>query len=143
VHAEDIARAFAVVLDTPRDLVHNQAFNVGRDEDVVQIRDIATMVADALAAPVTFAASAGPDKRDYRVDFTKIGTLLPAFQPTWTVADGIAELARDMRRFGLSAEDFEGPRYVRLARIRELMKAGRLDEQLRLHGAPAISVSAS
>ena len=42
VHAEDIARAFAAVLEAPRSVVHNQAFNVGRDEDVVQIRDIAT-----------------------------------------------------------------------------------------------------
>ena len=66
---------------------------------------------------------AGPDKRDYRVDFTKIRA--PArFQPTWTVADGIDELAGDMRRFGLSAEDFEGPRYVRLARIRSSWRPG-------------------
>ena len=43
-----------------------------------------------------------------------------------------------MRRFGLSAEDFEGPRYVRLARIRELMVAGRLDVELRIHAAPAV-----
>ena len=52
--------------------MHDQAFNVGRDEDVVQIRDIATAVADVFDAPVTFAEGAGPDKRDYRVDFTKI-----------------------------------------------------------------------
>jgi len=141
VHAEDIARAFAAVLEAPRGVVHNQAFNVGRDEDVVQIRDIATLVADALDAPVTFAAGAGPDKRDYRVDFTKIKTVLPAFIPEWTVADGIEELARDMRRFGLSTEDFEGPRYVRLARIRELTSAGRLDDHLRMHTAATVSGS--
>src|SRR5262245_34994426 len=136
VHAEDIGRAFLAVLEAPRSAVHNQAFNVGRDEDVVQIRDIATLVAGALGAPVTFAAGAGPDKRDYRVDFTKIKRVLPDFQPRWTVADGIEELASDMRRFGLSTEDFEGPRYVRLARIRELMNAGRMDDELYLHAAP-------
>ena len=43
----------------PRDVVHDQAFNVGRDEDVVQIRDIATAVADVFDAPVTFAEGAG------------------------------------------------------------------------------------
>jgi hypothetical protein len=52
------------------------------------------------------------------------------------VADGIEELASDMRRFGLSAEDFEGPRYVRLARIRELMAAGRMDDELHMNAAP-------
>jgi nucleoside-diphosphate-sugar epimerase len=141
VHAEDIARAFAAVLAAPRSVVHNEAFNVGRDEDVVQIRDIATIVSDALDAPVTFAAGAGPDKRDYRVDFTKISRLLPAFKPTWTVADGVQELARDMRRFGLSTDDFEGPRYVRLAKIRELMMAGLLDNELRMRVARAAYVS--
>jgi nucleoside-diphosphate-sugar epimerase len=141
VHAEDIARAVGAVLHAPRDVVHNQAFNVGRDEDVVQIRDIATLVAAALDAPVTFAEGAGPDKRDYRVDFTKINKVLPDFAPEWKVADGIEELARDMRQFGLSAVDFEGPRYVRLAKIRELTLAGRLDDELRRHITPAVSGS--
>ena len=48
------------------------------------------------------------------------------------MAKGIEELASDMQRYGLSAEDFEGPRYVRLARIRELMAAGALDDGLRV-----------
>ena len=37
-----------------------------------------------------------------------------------------------MRRLGLLAEDFEGPRFVRLARIRELMATGRLADSLHL-----------
>lgn len=131
VHAEDIARAFLAVLEAERDVVHDQAFNVGRDEDVVQIRDIATEVAQQLDAPVTFAEGAAPDKRDYRVDFSKINRLLPTFKPQWTVPDGIRELAADMRRIGLSVTDFEGPRYVRLERVTELKQLGRLDEMLR------------
>lgn len=135
VHAEDIARAFLAALEAPRETVHNRAFNVGRDEDVVQIRDIAEQVAKILDAPVTFAAEAGPDKRNYRVDFTRIGQLLPAFKPAWTLVTGIEQLARDMRTYGLSADDFEGPRYVRLERIRELLASGRLDAELRLTGS--------
>jgi nucleoside-diphosphate-sugar epimerase len=132
VHIEDISRAFLAGLEAPRQAVHDQAFNVGRDEDVVQIRDVALQVSEALGCPVTFAESAGPDKRDYRVDFTKIGRLLPAFQPQWTVAKGIEELAADMTRFGLTTEDFEGPRFVRLARIRQLLADGRLNDDLRI-----------
>ena len=131
VHAEDIARAFAAVLDAPREVVHDEAFNVGRDVDVVQIRDVALAVSAAMDAPVTFAEGAGPDSRDYRVDFTKITRALPDFAPQWTVPDGIAELARDMAERGLSAEDFEGPRFVRLARIRQLQAAGSLSTDLR------------
>ncbi len=134
VHAEDIARAFAAVLDAPTESIHDEAFNVGRDVDVVQVRDIALLVSKAMDAPVTFAEGAGPDARDYRVDFTKIGRVLPAFSPEWTVPDGIAELARDMAERGLSAEDFEGPRFVRLARIRQLQAAGELTTDLRAEG---------
>jgi len=132
VHIEDIARAFLAALEAPRETIHNQAFNVGRDEDVVQIRDVANQVSEALGCPVTFADGASPDKRDYRVDFTKIGRVLPAFQPQWTVAQGIRELAADMAQFGLRTEDFEGPRFVRLARIRQLLADGRLDDELRI-----------
>jgi nucleoside-diphosphate-sugar epimerase len=131
VHVRDISRAFLAVLDAPRDVVHDQAFNVGRDEDVVQIRDIATAVADVFDAPVTFAEGAGSDKRDYRVDFTKISRRLPAFRPEWTVPDGIKELAADMERIGLTAEDFEGERYVRLHRVNRLRAKGLLDDLLR------------
>lgn len=132
VHIEDISRAFLAALEAPREVIHNQAFNVGRDEDVVQIREIALQVAQFLDAPVTFAEGAGPDKRDYQVDFSKINELLPAYRPQWTVPDGIRQLADDMARFTLRAEDFEGPRFVRLARIRELLEGHRLDSELRL-----------
>jgi nucleoside-diphosphate-sugar epimerase len=132
VHAEDIARAFLAVLEAPREVVHDQAFNVGRDVDVVQVRDIALAVSEYFSAPVTFADGASADKRDYKVDFTKISTLLPQFQPRWTVPLGIRQLAEDMRRNGLVQSDFEGPRFVRLQRIQELSQQGRLDEMLRI-----------
>lgn len=131
VHAEDISRAFIAALNAPRELVHDEAFNVGRDEDVVQIRQIAEAVARAFDAPVTFAAGATSDKRDYKVDFTKINKVLTDFEPQWTIEAGIEQLAADMRRFGLTTEDFEGPRFVRLKKVEELRRAGLLDDMLR------------
>lgn len=132
VHVQDISRAFLAALEAPRETVHGQAFNVGRDKDVVQIREIATAVAGAFDAPITFAEGAAPDKRDYRVDFTKINRVLPSFDPRWTYLDGIGELAEDMRRIGLTAEDFDGPRFVRLERVNQLKRQGRLDDMLHL-----------
>lgn len=131
VHIEDISRAFLAALHAPQEIIHDQAFNVGRDEDVVQIREIALEVSRRLNAPVTFAEGATSDKRDYRVDFSKITAQLPEFQPQWTIGLGIAELAADMAERGLSAADFEGPRFVRLQKINELLSAGRLDADLR------------
>jgi nucleoside-diphosphate-sugar epimerase len=132
VHAADISAAALAATEAPREVVHDQAFNVGRDEDVVQIRTLATLVAEHTGCPVTFAEGAGPDTRDYRVSFAKINELLPAWRPQWTVPQGIIQLASHMKEYGLTAADFEGPRYVRLARIRELMADGRLDAELRM-----------
>ena len=127
VHIEDISRAFLAVLEAPADVVRDQAFNVGRDEDVVQVRTIANEVSEITGAPVTFAAGAGPDTRNYQVDFTKIRQTLPAYQPAWTIPDGIREIWNDSQERGLTTEDFEGPRFVRLKKIQELADAGRLD----------------
>jgi nucleoside-diphosphate-sugar epimerase len=127
VHVEDISRAFVALLEAPRDVIHNQAFNVGRDEDVVQIRTIAEQVSQITGAPVTFAAGAGPDTRNYQVDFTKIRREVPSFEPIWTVPQGIKEIWTDAAERGLTTEDFEGPRYVRLRQIQRLAEEGRLD----------------
>ncbi len=132
VHVEDIAQAFIAVLDAPREVVHDQAFNVGCDADVVQIREIAERVSAATGAPVTFAKDASPDKRDYKVDFSKIGELLPKFSPQWSVVRGIDQMYGDMIELGLERSDFEGPRFVRLERIRALMAVGVLGDDLRL-----------
>jgi len=60
VHIEDISRAFLAMLEAPRQKVHDEAFNVGREEDNVQVRDIAEMVRDAVSGSgVTLAGQRG------------------------------------------------------------------------------------
>ncbi len=132
VHIEDISRAFLAMLEAPRELVHDEAFNVGRPQDNVQVRDIAEMVRDAVpGSRVSFADGAGPDLRNYRVDFSKLTETFPDLGLRWRVRDGIDELFGAYTRHGLTYEDFVSPRFVRLRRIRELLSAGLVDEMLR------------
>ena len=132
VHIEDISRALLAALEAPRELVHNQAFNVGRAEDNLQIREVAEMVRAAVpGSALSFAAGAGPDIRDYRVDFSKLNETFPDLKLRWTVRDGIDELAAAYLKYGLTYDDFVSSRYVRLRRIRELLSAGLVDEMLR------------
>lgn len=132
VHIEDISRACAAVLDAPRELVHDQAFNVGRQEENVQVRDIAEMVRQAVpGSTVSLADGAGPDLRNYRVDFSKLNDTFPDLRLRWTVKDGIDELAAAYAAHGLTYNDFSSSRFVRLRRIRELLDAGVLDDMLR------------
>jgi nucleoside-diphosphate-sugar epimerase len=132
VHIEDISRAFLAALEAPRELVHDQAFNVGRSVDNVQIRDIAELVRDAVpGSQVTLADNAGPDLRNYRVDFAKLDDTFPGLKLRWSVADGVRELAGAYADYGLTYDDFTSSRFVRLRRIQELLAAGLLDNDLR------------
>jgi nucleoside-diphosphate-sugar epimerase len=132
VHVEDICRAFLAALDAPRDLVHDQAFNVGRTQDNVQVREIAEMVHDAVpGSKVSFADGAGPDLRNYRVDFSKLNETFRDLNLRWCVREGIDELVSAYAEHGLTYDDFTSSRFVRLRRIRELLSAGLLDDMLR------------
>jgi nucleoside-diphosphate-sugar epimerase len=135
VHIEDISRAFLAMLGAPRELIHDQAFNVGRPRDNVQVRDIAEMVRDAVpGSTVTLADGAGPDLRDYRVDFSKLADTFPDLKLHWSVREGVDELVRAYIDHGLTYDDFASSRYVRLRRIRELLDANVVDEMLRRTG---------
>lgn len=138
VHVDDICLAVSAVLEADRSAVHDEAFNVGRDEDNLQIRDIARMVeATVPGSRVTLADGASADRRDYRADFSKIHDALPAFRPTWTVRAGVRQLLEAYVAHGLTLDELTGPRFTRLARVEELRSAGRLDADLRLAPAEA------
>jgi nucleoside-diphosphate-sugar epimerase len=132
VHVEDISNAFLAVLHAPRELVHNEAFNVGASSENYRIRELAEMVAEVVpGARAAFAEGGGPDKRSYRVDCSKIARVLPDFQPQWTVRRGIEQLYEAYSRNDLTFDEFVGTRYLRINRVRELQEAGRLDDELR------------
>jgi nucleoside-diphosphate-sugar epimerase len=132
VHVQDICRAFVAVLHAPRELVHNEAFNVGRTEENYQISELAEMVKAVLPdSTVTYAEGGGPDPRCYRVDCGKLAATLPEFKPQWTVRRGIEELCEAYHRYGLSRDEFLGPRYLRIKQLQELQRQGRVDATLR------------
>ena len=131
VHIEDISRAFLAAMEAPREKVHDQAFNVGANQENYQIRDVADIVKEVVpGSTVVYAPGGEPDIRNYRVDFTKIHETLPAFRTAWTVRLGAEQLAKAYANHGLTFEDFQ-QRYVRLATVRRLQEEGRLDADLR------------
>jgi nucleoside-diphosphate-sugar epimerase len=138
VHIEDISRAFLAVLDAPREAVHAQALNVGRDDQNYRIREIAEIVKDTVpGCEIAFADGAGPDKRNYRADFGKIARVLPGFRAEWDARRGARQLYEAYKGIGLRVEDFEGPRYRRIDQIRNLMDSGHLGLDLRWKAQPA------
>lgn len=140
VHIEDISRAFLAMLEAPRELVHNQAFNVGRSEENYQVRDVADIVADVVPdCRVTYAPGGEPDKRSYQVDFSKLADTFPDYSPRWTVRLGVEELYDAYRANNLSARGFDGSTFLRIRRISELMDRGQLGPNLRWSVAAAVA----
>jgi nucleoside-diphosphate-sugar epimerase len=131
VHIEDISRAFIAALEAPRQVVHNQAFNVGQTLENYRVRQLAELVSFATGCELEFAAGAGPDVRNYRVNCDKIRRDLPSFTPRWTASQGIIELLEAYRRLGVDLDEFEGPRYKRIAHIQHLIDTGKIDSALR------------
>jgi nucleoside-diphosphate-sugar epimerase len=132
VHIEDMSRAFVAVLHAPRELIHNQAFNVGQTEENYRVREIAEIVVETVpGSRVEFAQDAGPDKRNYRVNCDKIRNILTEYEPQWTIRKGAQELYEAYQRVDIKVEDFEGPRYRRIDHIKQLIQSGQLDEKLR------------
>jgi nucleoside-diphosphate-sugar epimerase len=142
VHIGDICRAFIAVLHAPREAIHNQAFNVGRNEDNYRIRELAEIVQSIVPdCRIEYAKDAGPDKRCYRVNCSKIQEVLPEFKPVWDARRGVEELYTAYQQVGVILEDFEGTRYKRIAHLQNLLDTGRLDATLRWHVKP-LAVSA-
>lgn len=132
VHIEDIARAFIAVLHAPRELVHNEAFNVGRTEENYRVRDLGALVEEVVpGSKVRYAEGGGPDPRCYRVDCGKLARTLPEYKPQWTVRQGMEQLRDAFQRYGLTRDDLLGDRYFRIRRIRALQAEGLLDPTLR------------
>ena len=133
VHIEDISRAFVAALHAPRDVVHNQAFNIGRNEENYRIREIAEIVAETVPdCRIEYAPDAGPDLRCYRVDCSKAIDMLPEFEPQWTVRKGAQELYDVYQQVGLTLDEFEGTRFSRIAHLRSLIDGKIITNELRL-----------
>src|ERR1051325_2559359 len=130
-HIRDIIAAVVSVLEAPRELIHNEVFNVGRTDDNYRISELAAIVAETVpGCSVEFAPGGGPDKRCYRVTCDKIRRLLPSFQPKWTARMGARELYDAYKTVNLTFEDIQRGTYVRMDQIRRLLNSNKLDSSL-------------
>jgi nucleoside-diphosphate-sugar epimerase len=136
VHGLDIAQAIQRTLETPRELVHDEIFNVGDTGHNYQVRDIARIVAEAFPGCRLSFGESGSDNRSYRVNFDKINSILPGFRCRWDAARGAAQLHALFERIDLDTERFEARPFTRLTMLRYLLESGQLDERLFWTEAP-------
>lgn len=134
VHIEDIARAFLAALEAPRDVVHNQVFNVGATKENYQIRQVASVVENVVeGTSFEMSGTAGPDIRDYRVNCDKIAEAIPSYQTKWTVEEGAIELRDAFESYALTEEQFF-ENLMRIKHIKAQQALGLIDDDLRAVG---------
>jgi nucleoside-diphosphate-sugar epimerase len=128
VHVLDICEAIACTLEAPREVVHNEIFNVGITSENYQVREVAEIVSEVFpGCDLVFGTNDG-DNRSYRVSFDKIAAHLPGFQCRRDVTLGARELHAVFERIGMSRDIFESRAYTRLKQIQHLCATSQLDE---------------
>lgn len=138
VHVEDICRAFVCILEAPRSTVHNQIFNVGLTENNYRVNELARIIAQTVPDSfITYASNGASDPRCYRVNCDKIRQAVGfEYQPQWSVEKSCQELFLALNNYHLEQEDIEGPRYGRVAHLKQLIAHGILDPSLRVPSGP-------
>ncbi|MBW1726255.1 MAG: NAD-dependent epimerase/dehydratase family protein [Deltaproteobacteria bacterium] len=91
IHVEDLARAYIQCLKTPRYKIHNQIFNVGGNDSNYKIIDIGRIIKKLIPDAELIIYDDEFDKRDYKVDFTKIKNIL-GFEPQKKIEDGVQKI---------------------------------------------------
>ena len=130
VHIRDIIGAALAVLETPREVVHNQIFNVGDNALNYRVREIGEIVADAFPGCALSFGTNTADNRSYRVNFDKINSQLPGFRCRHDARAGARELRAMFERIKLTKEMFEFRAYTRLKQLEHLIRTQQIDEQL-------------
>jgi nucleoside-diphosphate-sugar epimerase len=119
VHVGDVSECIARVLESPKEKVSGEIFNVGCNDNNVRILNLAYRVRDAVPGTHVEIAGTDPDLRDYNVNFDKLERVL-GWKPTRTIDDGIAEVLRALRTGVVDPDDrrsYTLKQYVFLAEV--------------------------
>jgi nucleoside-diphosphate-sugar epimerase len=127
VHALDICKAIVCTLEAPRDIVHNQIFNVGDTANNYQVKEIAQIVAEIFKGCQLSFGQSGADNRSYRVAFEKINTTLPGFKCEWNAMRGAQQLFDLFTQIDMTEEIFLSRGFTRLKQLEYLLRTQQID----------------
>ena len=96
-HVSDISNAIIKVLETPKDKVFGQVFNVGGENGNFTKKMLVELIQKYIDNTLVDYKEGGFDPRNYRVDFDKIKTTLD-FEPSYTVEASIQRLMKSINK---------------------------------------------
>ncbi|MCH9827030.1 MAG: SDR family oxidoreductase [Gammaproteobacteria bacterium] len=133
IHVKDMARAIEWAISRQSENGGRMlTVNVGSEDWNFQVAGLARAVAEAIPGTrVSINESAAPDKRSYRVDFSKYRELAPGHQPQETLATAIAGLRDGLRAIGFADPAFRESQLMRLKVLERWLESGAMDADLR------------
>jgi nucleoside-diphosphate-sugar epimerase len=117
VHVDDAAAAVADIVEAPREVVGGEIFNVGSNEQNYTITQIGELVHEQVMSAELLINENDTDRRNYRVNFSKIRNLLN-FQPKWTVEQGISQVLE-----AIASGDVEDYREAKYSNVKFLTES--------------------
>jgi len=130
VNVKDTSNAFVKVLEAEPELVNGQIFNVGSDEQNVQIFDLAKLVAESCNLPFNYEWYGSPDTRSYRVSFGKIKETLN-FKPQTTIRKGAKNVFGALKEGRLNPDD---PRTITVKWYKHLLEMQQFLKDTEING---------
>ncbi|GEM82826.1 NAD-dependent epimerase/dehydratase family protein [Meiothermus hypogaeus] len=125
VHVDDAANAVMMAVEAPKELVHNETFNVGSNEGNMTLGMVGELVKKLVPDAELIDSGRDGDRRNYRVDFSKIRNRL-GFEPNWTVEQGIRQVI-DALRSG-KVRDYRAPMYSNVKYLTEDVASGSVKQ---------------
>lgn len=132
-HIRDITAAFIAVLEAPAELVKNQVFNVGTNDNNYTVKELAIAAQSAVqGCGLTFTGE-HTDPRSYRVSAEKILSILKDYyKPQWNIEKGGKELMDYYKEISFNRETFDSYKCNRLKCLKKRIEDGTLDDNLRV-----------
>ena len=131
VHVKDIARAICTTIQAPRETVDGRVYNVGANQNNLQIRNLAYRIRDRIPGTEINMTETDPDLRTYNVCFDRIRDELD-FEPHKTIEDGIDEVVAALASGRLTHDE---RRWYTLDQYQLLEEVQTLYPQLEIDGS--------
>ena len=130
VNVKDTSKAFIKVLEAEPELVKGQIFNVGSDEQNIQIFDLAKVVAEGCNIPFNYEWYGDCDTRSYRVSFNKIKDTL-GYTSQSSIKKGAENIFNALKEGRLDPDD---PRVVTVRWYKHLLEMQRFLKDMEIDG---------
>jgi nucleoside-diphosphate-sugar epimerase len=130
VHVKDTCRAMMLLLEAEDGTVNGEVFNVGSDDQNVQIMPLAQLVAEACELPFEYEWYGDPDVRSYRVSFDKISETL-GYETLYSPKDGAKEIFDAIRSERVDPDD---PRWITVKWYKHIMEMHDFLDEIEING---------